>query len=32
MADRLLERGLSEAMIRDVFWNNAMSVLRAAQR
>ena len=32
MADRLLERGLSEAMIRDVFWNNAMNVLRAAQR
>ena len=26
MAERLLERGLTEQMIRDIFWNNAMGV------
>lgn len=32
MAQRLLERGLSEEMLRDIFWNNAMNVLRAVQK
>lgn len=31
MAQRLLERGVSEEMLRDIFWNNALSVLRAAE-
>ena len=28
IADRLAERGLSEEMIRNIFWNNAMEVFR----
>jgi len=31
MAQRLLERGVSEQMLRDIFWNNALSVLRAVE-
>ncbi len=31
MAQRLLERGVSEEMLRDIFWNNALGVLRAAE-
>lgn len=31
MAQRLLERGVSEQMLRDIFWNNALNVLRAAE-
>lgn len=30
MAQRLLERGLNEEMIRDIFWNNALGVMKAA--
>lgn len=29
-AQRLLERGLTEEMIRDIFWNNALGVMKAA--
>lgn len=32
MADRLVERGISEEMVRDIFWNNAMRVLRSVQK
>lgn len=32
LADRLLERGLSEHMIRDIFWNNALGVMDRAVR
>lgn len=32
MAQRLLERGLNEEMIRDIFWNNALGVMKAAVR
>ena len=32
LAQRLLERGLSEDMIRDIFWNNALNVLRSVQK
>ena len=28
MADRLLARGLDEKMVEDIFWNNAMGVMR----
>lgn len=28
LAQRLLERGLSEQQVRDIFWNNAMGVMR----
>lgn len=27
-ADRLISRGLSETMVRDIFWNNAMEVFK----
>ena len=30
LADRLLERGLSESSILDIFWNNAMGVMERA--
>jgi membrane dipeptidase len=30
LADRLLERGLSEEMVENIFWNNAMGVMRNA--
>lgn len=29
-ADRLLERGLSENMVKDIFWNNAFGVMTSA--
>ena len=32
LADRLLERGLNEGMIRDIFWNNALGVMECAVR
>lgn len=32
MADRLVERGVSEEMVLDIFWNNALNVLKAAKR
>lgn len=32
MAERLVERGVEEAMVRDIFWNNAMDVFKAAVR
>ena len=32
LADRLLERGLGEETIRDIFWNNAMNVLRSVEQ
>lgn len=32
MAQRLLERGLSEQMLCDIFWNNALGVMKAAVR
>lgn len=28
LAERLLERGLSEQQVRDIFWNNAMGVMQ----
>ena len=28
LADKLLERGLGEALVYDIFWNNAMEVMR----
>ena len=30
LADKLLERGLSEGMIHDIFWNNAIGVMERA--
>ena len=30
LADRLLERGLSEDMVRNLYWNNALGVMDAA--
>lgn len=30
LADRLVERGLSEETVLDIFWNNAMGVMKAA--
>ena len=30
LANRLLERGLSESMVLDIFWNNAMGVMKHA--
>ena len=30
LADKLLERGLSEGMIQDIFWNNAIGVMERA--
>lgn len=32
LADRLLERGLNEQMIKDIFWNNALGVMDRAVR
>ena len=32
LAQRLLERGLTEDMIRDIFWNNALNVLRSVHK
>ena len=32
MAQRLLERGVEESMIRDIFWNNAFEVMENAVR
>ena len=32
LADRLLERGMSETTIRDIFWNNALNVLRSVKK
>lgn len=32
MADRLVERGVSEDMVLDIFWNNALNVLKATKR
>ena len=32
LAQRLLERGLTEDMIRDIFWNNALNVLSSVQK
>ena len=32
LAQWLLERGLTENMIRDIFWNNALNVLRSVQK
>lgn len=32
LAQRLMERGLEEKMVQDIFWNNAMGVMRAAVR
>ena len=32
LARRLLERGLSEEAIRDIFWNNALNVLRSVEK
>lgn len=31
-AERLLERGVEEGMIRDIFWNNALGVMELAVR
>ena len=32
LAQRLLERGLNEENVMDIFWNNAMGVMRRAVR
>lgn len=32
LAQRLLERGLTEDMIQNIFWNNALNVLRSQQK
>lgn len=32
LAQRLLERGLGEETIRDIFWNNALNVLRSVEK
>ena len=32
LADRLLQRGVGETLVRNIFWNNALNVLRRAQR
>ena len=32
LADRLLERGMNEQMIKDIFWNNALGVMDRAVR
>jgi microsomal dipeptidase-like Zn-dependent dipeptidase len=32
LADRLLERGLDEKMVMDIFWNNALGVMELAVR
>lgn len=32
LARRLLERGLGEETIRDIFWNNALNVLRSVEK
>ena len=32
LAERLLERGLGEETIRDIFWNNAMNVFRGVEK
>lgn len=32
LAQRLLERGLDEATLRNIFWNNAVNVLRSVEK
>ena len=32
LAARLLERGLSQEMLQDIFWNNAINVLRSVEK
>lgn len=32
LAARLVERGLDEGMVRDIFWNNAWNVFRSVER
>lgn len=32
LADRLLDRGLGEKMVRDIFWNNGLGVMELAVR
>ena len=32
LAERLLERGLGEEIIRNIFWNNAMNVFRVVEK
>ena len=32
LADRLLQRGLTEEMLMDIYWNNAMGVMKRAVR
>ena len=32
LAARLVERGLDEGMVRDIFWNNARNVFRSVER
>jgi len=32
LADRLLDRGVNEGMVRDIYWNNAMGVMNLAVR
>lgn len=32
LADRLVERGLEEATVRDIFWNNALNVFRSVEK
>ena len=32
LADRLLQRGAGETIVRNIFWNNGLDVLRRAQR
>ena len=32
LADRLLDRGVNEGMVRDIYWNNAIGVMNLAVR
>ena len=32
LAQRLVERGLDETVVRDIFWNNALNVFRSVER
>lgn len=32
LAQRLLDRGLSQEMLQDIFWNNAMNVMKAVHK
>ena len=32
LANRLVERGLEEATVRDIFWNNALNVFRSVEK